>query len=82
MILNAIKNTLEARAIEEIRTLTGEDFNSLSVDEFAKFLKNNIHLTTEIAYSTGLIQGFQEVIGIEFNEKLESFLDQLNDFLD
>jgi len=70
------------RVIQEIETLTGEDYDSLDIEKFEKFLSANHHLIKEISYTLGFIQSSIEISKLELDDKLKSFSDLLHEKFD
>lgn len=67
----------KSKIIQEIETLTGETYSTMTINHFESFLKTNHHLKKEISYTLGLIQGVLETSSITINRKLLTFIDLL-----
>ena len=72
----------KSKIIQEIETLTGEIYSTMTIDHFESFLKTNHHLKKEISYTLGFIQGTLETAPIIMDRKLLTFIDLLYEKFD
>lgn len=67
----------KSKIIQEIETLTGEIYSTMTIDHFESFLKTNHHLKKEISYTLGFILGTLETVPIIMDRKLFAFINLL-----
>ena len=72
----------KSKIIQEIETLTGETYSTMTIDHFESFLETNHHLKKELSYTLGFIQGVLETSSITINKKLLAFIDLLYEKFD